>query len=94
MNLRNLSLAERDQVETGICVRCGYSHAPDRRRQLIRHMVGVEDISFWDIAQAWPCFYGVDGRGARAWNSTRGAVRLRLDLRAIRTNQQQSQRSR
>lgn len=85
MSAPRLSLAERDHIETGICLRCGHSHAPENRQRIIRRMVGVDDVTWSDIAMAWPCFYG-NPAGDRNWPASRGRRRLMEDLKAIRTS--------
>lgn len=79
-----LSVAERDSVETGICVRCGHSHAPENRQRIIARML-VDDVTAYDIACAWPCFYGEPASDPPRWKSSRGRRRLCQDLQAIRS---------
>lgn len=50
----------RDSVETGVCVQCGYSHAPEERFRLIRRQALADyplPVRRRLIQELWPCFY-------------------------------------
>lgn len=45
---------------TQLCIKCGYSHAPNFRRQILRRLLAssASPHTVAEIAAAWPCFWG------------------------------------
>lgn len=64
---------EGDDIDVNICPGCGFSHAPEDRRQLIAR---YESLKLEAIREAWPCFYP---------NTKAGLRKLHRDLAVIRS---------
>ena len=68
---------------TQLCIKCGYSHAADFRRQILRRLLAspASPHTVAEIAAAWPCFWGPSE--SEFDNRNRAGRALHRDLHGI-----------